>query len=150
MPKLPEDEKKIDVQAAILVGTIRDQILSLIKAHCDWKKIPEAKQRDIAESSEHTAKDVVRRSANIIAGRGFKAVHGTIDQIVVKDGLKIVVKASNMADGKNDLIASQGGSVTLVLADISPYMANRSEPAIDEDEPRLPLETKKKKEKKKK
>lgn len=143
------DKDKIDVQAATLVGNIRDQILDLFKAHADWKKIPEAKQRDIAGSAEGVAKDVVRRSANIIAGRGFKSIHGTIDQIVVKDGLKIVVKASNMADGKNDLIASQGGSVTMVLSDISPYMANRSEPEIDEDEPKLPLEKKAEKKKKK-
>lgn len=133
-------KEKIDVQAATLVGNIHDDILSIIKNYCDWKKLPEAKQRDIASASESVAKNVVRRSANIIAGRGFKAVHGTIKQVVVKDGLKIVIEASGQSDGRHDLTDSQGGSVTLVLCDTGAFHAQRSEPEIDQDEPALPLE----------
>jgi len=138
-------KEKIDVQAVTLCGNIRDEILGMVKSHTDWKKMPEAKQRDLANGAEQIARDVIRRTANIIAGRGFKAVHGTIKQVVVKDGLKIVVEASGQVEGKHDLIDSQGGSVTLVLADISPYTQNRSEPEIDLDEPPLPLEGKGKK-----
>lgn len=142
-----EATEKIDVQAATLVGTIRDEILSLVKNHCDWKKMNENKQREIANVSENIAKSVVRKSANIIAGRGFKSVNGTIKQVVVKDGLKIIVEASGQTPHRHDLIDSQGGSVTMVLSDISPYLANRSEPEIDVDEPALPFDGGKKKKK---
>lgn len=139
------DKEKIDVQAATLVGTIRNEMLSVFKNHADWKKMPEAKQRDVANSCESLAKDVVRKTANIIAGRGFKSIHGTIKQVVIKDGLKIVVEASGQSEGRHDLADSQGGSVTLVLCDTGAFHAQRSEPEIDEDEPKLPIENEAKK-----
>lgn len=86
-------KEKIDVQAATLVGNIRDEILGLFKSHGEWKKLKEAQQRDIAAGAEAIAKEIVRKSAEIIAGRGFKAIHGTLAQITVKDGLKMVVTA---------------------------------------------------------
>ena len=132
--------EKIDVQAATLIGVIRDEILGIFKNHADWKKMPEAKQRDVAASSESIAKDVVRKAANIIAGRGFKSIHGTIKSVMAKDGLKIVVEASGQSDCRHDLIDSQGGSVTLVLCDTGAFHAQRSEPEIDADEPKLAIE----------
>lgn len=59
-------KEKIDVQAATLVGTVRDDILGIFKNHGDWKKLPEGKQRDIAHAAEQLAKQVVRKSAEII------------------------------------------------------------------------------------
>jgi hypothetical protein len=141
-PNHKEENAVIDVQAATLVGGIRDQILTIFKNHADWKKIPEAKQRDIAEAAEYTAKDVVRRSAKIIAGRGFKSVNGTVKQVAVKDGLKIVIEASGQSPHRHDLMDSQGGGVTIVLSDIAPFMSQRSEPEIDVDEPTLPIDKK--------
>lgn len=134
------DKEKIDVQAATLVGNIRDEIITLFKSHADWKKMPETKQRDVAASAEALAKKVVRKAAEIIAGRGFKSVHGTIKQVVIKDGLKIVIEASGQSEGRHDLADSQGGSVTLVLCDTGEFHSKRSEPEIDVDEPGLPLD----------
>lgn len=131
---------KIDVQAATLVGTIRDNILDVFKNHGDWKKLPEGKQRDLADGVEHVAKEVIRKSANIIAGRGFKSMHGTLKAVNVKDGLKLTVEASKAVECRQDLIDAQGGGITIVLSDISPYTTERSEPDIDLDEPQLPIE----------
>lgn len=137
--EISQSEDKIDVQAATLVGTIRDEMLAVFKSHADWKKMPEAKQRDVAASYEHLSKEVIRRASNIIAGRGFQAIHCTLSSIAVKDGLKLVLTASKMVEARRELMDHQGGGVTLVITDINPYMQNRSEPDIDEDEPALPL-----------
>jgi hypothetical protein len=42
------DKENIDLQAATLVGDIRDQVLSLFKNHADWKHMKETSQRDVA------------------------------------------------------------------------------------------------------
>lgn len=136
---------KIDVEAATLVGNVRDDILSVFKTHADWKKIPEGKQREVAQVTENIAKDVVRRASGIIAARGFKKVNATLDKIVIKDGIQLQLSASHHDQNKDELFNSQGGAVTIVLSDIAPYMQNRSEPEIDEDEPTLPGVGKKKK-----
>jgi hypothetical protein len=134
-----EAAQKIDVQAATLVGTVRDDVLSIFKNHGDWKKIPEAKQRDIAHAAEQLSKDLVRKVSRIIAGRGFASIHGNLQAINVKDGLKLTISASKSVECRRELMDHQGGSVTIVLADISPYMMERSEPDIDVDEPLLPI-----------
>lgn len=145
--ELQQSQDKIDVQAATLIGTIRDEMLAVFKSHADWKKMAESKQRDVAASFEHLSKEVIRRSANIIAGRGFQAIHCTLASIAVKDGLKLTLTASKMVEARRELMDHQGGGVTLVITDINPYMSQRSEPEIDEDEPELPIEEKSKKKK---
>lgn len=140
--KTKEDAKKdkIDVQAATLVGSVRDDILSIFKNHGDWKKLPEAKQRDLASGAEAIAKDVVRKSAEIIAARGFPAIHGQLQSVMVRDGLRLVVTVSKSVDCRRDLMDKQGGAITLVLSDTSEYVTERSEPEIDLDQPELPME----------
>lgn len=137
-------KEKIDVEAATLVGNTRDDILAVFKTHADWKKMNEGKQREVAAIAENIAKDVVRRASGIIAARGFKKVNATLDKIVIKDGIQLQLSASHHDQNKDELFNSQGGAVTIVLSDIAPYMANRSEPEIDEDEPALPGVGKKK------
>jgi len=139
-PQQKPDQEKIDVQAATLVGDLREAILNMFKQHADWKGMKEAQQKDVAASAEFTATECVRKTAEIVAGRGFKSMHCTLEQVVVKDGLKIVLKGSKMAEGRHDLVEAQGGSVTVVLSDINPYLGHRSKPEIDKDEPGLPLD----------
>jgi hypothetical protein len=77
---------------------------------------------------------IVEKASQIIAGRGFKSMNCTLEQIVVKDGLKLVLKGSKMAENRNDLLEHQGGSVYIVLTDINPYLGQRSEPKINKDQ----------------
>jgi hypothetical protein len=133
--KPADDKEKTDIQAATLVGDIRDQILALFKQHADWNTMKESKQSDVAESCKFIAEEVVRKTAQIVAGRGFKSLHCTLAQLVVKDGLKLVLTASKGAEGRHELLEHQGGSVTVVLTDINPYLGHRNEPSIDKDEP---------------
>ena len=131
------EKEKIDVQAETLVGDMRDGILDVFKQHADWKNIKEAQQRDIIAAAQHLANEVVRRTAAIIAGRGFKSMQCTLTTLTVKDGLKMVLTASKQSEGRHDLVEHQGGSVTVVLTDINPYLGQRSAPEIDHDEPRM-------------
>lgn len=138
------EKGKIDVQAATLVGNVRDDFLGVFKTHGDWKKMNEGKQREVAAICENIAKDVVRRSSNIIAARGHKTVQGVIKGITVKNGFVVKVEVNNQVENRHGLLDSDGGSITMVLSDIAPYLASRSEPEIDEDEPALPGVGKKK------
>lgn len=135
--EIDADSEKIDVQAAKLVGTVRDEMIGIFKNHADWKKIPEAKQRDIAHACEQLSKDVVRKVAQIVAGRGFPSIHGMLQAVNVKDGLKLTVTASKSVECRRELMDHQGGGITIVLADINPFLRERSEPEIDPDQPSL-------------
>lgn len=133
------DKKPIDLQAATLVGDTRDQILELFKEHAYWKGFNETKQREIVNRASNMAEELMRKMAEIIAARGFSSIPATLKQVVIKDGLKMVLEASKMIDCRRDLIDHQGGGVTVVLKDISPFLGHRSEPKIDKDQPELPI-----------
>lgn len=52
----------------------------------------------------------------------------------------MVVTASKMVESRRELMDHQGGGITIVLSDISPYTTQRSEPEIDPDQPSLPID----------
>lgn len=135
-----EDKSAIDVQAATLVGDIRDSIIGILKDHKIWKELKEQQQSEIAMAASNIAENVVQKTASIIAGRGFPAIHATLEQITVKGGLKLVLKAAKGVQGQDDLIKHEGSGVTVVLKDINQFLGQRSEPEIDADEPTLPME----------
>lgn len=131
------DEEKIDLEAKVLLGNTRDEILGLFKQKADWKTFKQAQQEEIVKSCEYLAREMIRKISNIIASRGFKAFHCTLESVMIKDGIKAVLKASKNAEGIDTLLRSQGGSVTVVLTDINPYLGQRNKPEIDKDEPSL-------------
>lgn len=136
-PAQQDNDEKIDKDAAVLLGNMRDDILNLFKQKADWKGMKEAQQKEVVASCEYIARELIRRTSNIIASRGFKAFHCTLDSVTIKDGIKIILKASKNAEGRQSLLESQGGSVTVVMTDINPYLGQRNKPEIDEDEPSL-------------
>lgn len=87
-PAKPESKEKIDVQAATLVGTIRDDIIGIFKNHGGWKQLPEAKQKDIAHSAKQLAKDVVRKNevatAKAEAAKAVAVAQGEADSRTIK------------------------------------------------------------------
>lgn len=135
-----EDQQKIDLEATVLFGNTRDDILNLFKQKADWGSMKENQQKEVIASCEHIAKEIVRRASNIIAARGFRSFHCTLDSVTIKDGIKIVLKASKNAEGRQSLLESQGGSVTVVMSDINQYLGQRNAPKIDKDQPDLGLE----------
>ena len=129
--------EKIDADAAVLLGNTRDEILGLFKNKADWKSMKESQQQEVVKSCEYLALQMIRKISNIVASRGFKAFHCTLESVMAKDGIKAVLKASKNAEGIDELFHSQGGSVTVVLTDINPYLGQRNKPEIDKDEPVL-------------
>lgn len=131
------DADKLDLQAATLVGDVRDMMLNYFKQHTDWKSMKQNKQEEIASGCLHLAQEMVRRTSGLVSSRGFPSFHANLQQITIKDGFKAVITGSKQVECLKEIMDHQGGGVTVVLTDISPYLGQRSEPVIDLDEPKL-------------
>lgn len=134
-----ETETNLDDQAAALVDSTRNAILNLLHNHAAWDKLSEGKQRDCVHAAGQVAYETVSRAAHIIAARGLRSVVGTLQQVTVKDGLKLVVTAPKSVAELQRLVECQGSSIVIVLSDAAGFHATRTEPKIDHDEPELPL-----------
>lgn len=139
-PSKTAEKSVIDLQAETLVGDIRDNVIGILKDHGIWKVLKEQQQSQIAIAAANIAENVVQKTASIIAGRGFAAIHAKLTQITVKGDLKLVLEAAKGVQGQDDLIKHEGSGVTVVLKDINQFLGQRSEPDIDADEPSLPME----------
>ena len=82
-PAQQDNDEKIDKDAAVLLGNMRDDILNLFKQKADWKSMKEAQQKEVVASCEYIARELIRRTSNIIASRGFKAFHCTLDSVTI-------------------------------------------------------------------
>lgn len=125
----------LDFDPSFLTGDVRDAMLAVLRSSVDWSKFDERRQRDINAAVGNAAHDLVTKAVAAIAAEGRETVTATIDQLVIKDGIKIVAKTpfdhdaiSRLADAKRVLIS---------VADSDHFDNARGEARVDPDQPDL-------------
>lgn len=121
--------------ASFLTGDCRDAMLEIIRSSVDWSKFDERRQRDINAAIGNAAHEIVTKAVAAMAAEGRETVTATIEQLVIKDGIKIVAKTpfdhdaiSRLADAKRVLIS---------VADAEKFDNSRGEARVDPDQPDL-------------
>lgn len=133
-----EHDQHAELAAATLTGDVRDAILDQIRnLQSPWQKAPEAVQEAIIESISKTAEHLVRECVKLVASAGRKVITGNLDQIVVKDGIKAVVKLSKSDPYRHELMDSQGQAVLIVVADPEEFTGSKDDAKADLDQPNL-------------
>lgn len=120
-------------------GDCRDAMLNVLRASMDWGKLDEQQQRDVNASIDQAAETIVSKLVRAIAAEGRQAVRAKVEQITVKDGLKLVLTAFHDHDTLVMLGDLQGKFVALVGADIAAHDNQRSPAHVDPDQPSLPV-----------
>jgi hypothetical protein len=120
-------------------GDCRDVMLQVIKQAVDWSKMREAAQRDVIAAVSTASVAIVQKIARAIAAEGTQFVHATLEQFVVKDGLKIVCKGPYNHDALLMLGDAQGHEVLLSLPNMKRFDNQRSAAEYTPDENELPL-----------
>lgn len=125
----------LDFDPSFLTGDVRDAMLAVLRSSVDWTKFDERRQRDINAAIGNAAHDLVTKAVAAVAAEGRETVTATIDQLVIKDGIKIVSKTpfdhdaiSRLADAKRVLIS---------VADSDHFDNARGEARVDPDQPDL-------------
>ena len=131
-------EAIINLAAKTLTGDIRDWLLERFRhRQKPWQQMTEDEQRIMASEAECAAEELVRKAVQIIAANGRTALTATLDQVVIKGGLKAVLTLSRYDEHRYELIDAQGTPVQIVVADAAPFEGERAEVQIDKDQPDL-------------
>ncbi len=86
-----------------------------------WKQLTEEQQDNVLAEFDRYVIDGIRDIVVEIAGHTFPKVIGQLDQVVVKDGVKAVVKMGKSIEHLHELIDAEGTAIILMLADASDF-----------------------------
>ena len=119
-------EETIDLAAKTLSGDIRDFLLDRVKnLGKPWPAMTEQEQRDQIMAAKEAAVRLVRKTAELIAAEGRKAMVGQLVKVQIKDKIQCQIDFAKTDECRHELFDSQGLSVLLVVADAQPFIGER-------------------------
>lgn len=136
---LDENER---MAAGIVHADLRDAVLTELKAAGEsWQQMSEFKQEEVIFRIDNRMRALVRKVIRAIVSHDFPLVSGTLDQITVKDEIKVVVKIPKGSADRFDLFDSVSSVIGLIMADPGDFAAVEGRVRSDPDQPDLPLNT---------
>jgi hypothetical protein len=124
----------------VLRGDCRDAMLNVIRGATDWGKFNEAQQRDVNAAVDYAAQQIVAKVVHAVAAEGRDVVTLKLEQVAVKDGLKIVCSGGYTHDALVLLGEAQGKAVQLSVADASAFDGQRGPAPVEPDQKELPVD----------
>ena len=119
---------------------LRDMILERLRdTRARWDEMSEAKQSEIIAGVDADVTQVVVRAVTMLSEHRFPSVRGVLDQVVVKDGLKAVVKIAPDADDRHEIVDAVGSPIHISVADPRAFMAEKGQVKADPDQTELSL-----------
>jgi hypothetical protein len=115
-------------------GDCRDAMLGVLRSAVDFGKIREGRQRQIVQAVSEAARQIVQRLAEGISAEGRPVVHATLEQVTIKDGCKLVLKAPMDGDTIVLLAMQQGHAVQLMLPQMQSLDHVRAPGRVDPDQ----------------
>lgn len=117
----PESDQ-LELQPNELLRALMEITIGELKlGHDPWQKLSQDKQAQIIERVGDRSKDLLRKLLAVISAEGFERVQVTLEQVVIKDGIKAQVSLSKGEAGWQDLCAAQGTLCTLVLVNAEQF-----------------------------
>jgi hypothetical protein len=126
-----------DVAVKTMTGDLRDRFLAMLKYEQDkrpWSERSEEDQRGTIHAVESAIQDYVRSAVELIAAGGLPTIKATLDQVVVKDGMKLILLMDKTHEQRLQIMDAVGGTVLLVVADASAFMGEREPVPIKPDQ----------------
>lgn len=132
--------ERIVADPRYLYGNLRDSILDILKAQMKpWRQMNTAEQEAAIYGVESAARGLIVGMVDAVAAGHRPHVHGTLDQIVIKDGIKATLTIGRYEDQRHGLNDAVGGEVIVILPDVDQHMRarDRAKPDVQRE---LPLE----------
>lgn len=114
----------IELAATMMTGQLRDLVLDHMKdakQTLPWNLLSEDVQKQVISTVEQSVRNAVRQAVEIIARDGKRAVLCQVDQMLVKDGLKLVLVAPRSDTNVMALTGVVKKTVLLTLTDDDAY-----------------------------
>ncbi len=120
----------VNIAAKTLTGDIRDFLLDRLKNfQKPWVSMGEAEQRESINQTKEAAEHLVKKACRIISSEGRKVIEATVEQVIVKDGIKATMKCTNTFDALHELGGATGQIVLIVTSGAQDFVGEQA-PAL--------------------
>lgn len=138
---MENDRKKLLNMTAETVG--KDLLAALVQEikllPNTWPKMSESRQNDLIDRLRNRVETNVKMAVHIIASNGRTVVAGDLEQIVIKDGVKAVLKFSESAPSIDELYRSTGKAVLVTVASAAEFTGGMDEVRGESDQRAMDL-----------
>lgn len=131
-------QELVDAAQSVQSQLTHSMLEELQAAEAAWQKLPEEKQQAVIDRLRRKSESIVRGIVSVVAARGFEHGQAVVDQVVFKDGVKVVLKSTDRKSA-HKLADREGASVTIVFAEPSEYLSTEGYPEPDPDQGYLRL-----------
>lgn len=129
-------------RAEVLRGQVRDAVLAKLRSlEKPFAQLSESEQRTMTQQVDLFARTMLVDVVDCVAAHGFAVIRGNMEQAVVKDGVKIVIKAMVNDDDMASLVHAVKKNVAIVVADVDAFLGEKGPARIDPDQKELPVTT---------
>lgn len=138
---MENDRKKLLNMTAETVG--KDLLAALVQEikllPNTWPKMSESRQNDLIDRLRNRVETNVKMAVHIIASNGRTVVAGDLEQIVIKDGVKAVLKFSESAPSIDELYRSTGKAVLVTVGSAEEFTNGMDEVRGESDQRAMDL-----------
>lgn len=135
---LSAEQAQRNLQAESIGRSLLIELVDIIKMLPEpWAKTSEDDQNDIIDRLRDEVHAMARRTVVEVEARGRPHLRSTVDQVVFKDGVRIVLKGLSGA-AAHDLADAQGSDVLVVIGDAAPFIEGTEAVRGDPDQQPLP------------
>lgn len=118
--------------ANTLLGTVLREIKLLERP---WVSLTAKQQQDVIDRLGACVDEQVRQAVRLIATAKYPRIAADVEQVTIKDGLKITLVASKFDAARHELVDAQGKSALIVLADPREFMQGQRAKAEADQKP---------------
>jgi hypothetical protein len=127
-----------DLAADTLRGDVRDALLSWFKAAPKpWAQMGEQEQRDVADSADRCARQLVKQTCRIIAASERPCIVAQLVEYKEKDGVEAKLKLPSKGEVVAALHEACGREVLVVTSGEEEFMGEAAPAEIAKDQPEL-------------
>jgi hypothetical protein len=127
-----------DLAADTLRGDVRDALLSWFKATPKpWAQLGEKEQRDLADSADRCARQLVKQACRIIAASERPCIVAQLVEYKEKDGVEAKLKLPSKGEVVAALHEACGREVLVVTSGEEEFQGEAAPAEITKDQPEL-------------
>ncbi len=135
-----EAKKTLEMTAGTIGRDILQALVQEVRLLPDpWPKLSKSKQDDVIDRLRKRVDTCVRMAVHLIASEGRATADATIDQVVFKQGIKVVLKLSAQCPTRHALADSEGKLCLIVVADPASHLDGMDEVTGETDQRAMDL-----------
>lgn len=138
---MPEEQVKKMAASNMSLAIIEANLKVLKGMKKGWDTMTEFEKRDVTNQLDSVIKNEITKAVDIIVADKRVTLKAQVDQVVFKDGCKIVLKAAS-TESALQLADAQGNSVLVIITGVEKFKSE-APPKPDKDQKPLALDPKK-------